>query len=98
VIRRARRVVAQRRARIARRGLDFADRLSERNHRPRTRKLTAPLRGDLVLDMDCRHAGRLEFLDRAPDVDRVAVTGVGVADQRNVDARGDPVRVARDQR
>ena len=44
--------------------------------------------------MDRRDAGRLELFDRAAHVDRVAVTGVGVADERNVDARGGAMRVA----
>src|SRR5450759_2700040 len=54
----------------------------------------------LICDADTGYgnAGSLELLDRAPDIDCVAVTGIGIADQRNVDAGRDAVRMARDQR
>jgi hypothetical protein len=55
--------------------------------------VTALLGGDLVLDVDPGHPGRLVGADRADHVQRVAVAGVHVGDHRDVHARGDPARV-----
>ena len=86
---------------IAARGerrFDLADVLVHFDDRPRARKMPAALGRDLVFEMDRRNARRFELRDRAAHVHRVAVAGVGVADERNVDARRDAMRMARDQR
>jgi hypothetical protein len=56
-------------------------------------QVAAALRGDLVLDVQRRHAGRLVHLHGAPDVQRVAVAGVRVGDQRDVEDRGQVARM-----
>ena len=46
-------------------------------------EVTAPLRERLVLELDRGDAGALVLADRPDHVDRRAVAGVGVRDQRN---------------
>ena len=48
---------------------------------------------DLVLELDPGDAGLLVELHGADDVDRVAVAGVGVGDDRDVDGGDDPAGV-----
>ena len=48
------------------------------------REKTASLGKHLVLDVQCRHAGVLILAHGAPHVERVAVAGVGVADDGDV--------------
>ena len=48
---------------------------------------------DLVLEMDRGDTGLLVLLHRADHVDRVAVAGVGVGDERQLDGLSDAVRV-----
>ena len=47
----------------------------------------------LIFDVDRGDAGAVEFLDRAKDVDGVAVAGFGVADDGNVDRVDDFARL-----
>ena len=56
----------------------------------------AALREDLVLDVDAADAGADELVHGAPHVHRVAVAGVGVAEQRDADRPRDVPRVHHD--
>jgi hypothetical protein len=47
----------------------------------------------LVLELDAGDPGLLVELHGADDVERVAVAGVGVGDDRDVDGGGDPAGV-----
>jgi hypothetical protein len=55
--------------------------------------LPAPLGRHLVLDVQCRDAGRLVLANGPLHVERVAVAVVGVGDQRHRQRRGQPPRV-----
>ena len=46
--------------------------------------MAAALGRDLVFDMDRRHAGPLKFSHATHEIHRVAVTGVGIGDDRNL--------------
>ncbi len=46
--------------------------------------MAAALGRDLIFDMDRRHAGPLEFPHTTHEIDRIAVTGVGIGDNRNL--------------
>jgi stage V sporulation protein SpoVS len=46
-------------------------------------KVTAFLRKRLVLDLDAGGAGALQGANRAHDIDRVAIAGVGIDDDRD---------------
>ena len=52
-------------------------------------QVAAALGRDLVLDVQRGHASRLVRLHRAPHAERVAIAGVGVGDDRQVDLLDD---------
>jgi hypothetical protein len=51
----------------------------------------------LILHVDRRDTGRLELLHGTTYVDRIAVTGIGIADKRNIHACRDAPGVIRDE-
>ena len=53
------------------------------------RQMAAALGQQLVFELDGRGAGRFELDDRPLDVHRGAEAGVGIDDQRQLDAAGD---------
>ena len=55
--------------------------------------MAASLGEDLIFDMDSCDTGPLEFLDRAKHVQLIAITGIGVTDQRNRNRIHDPGRI-----
>jgi len=56
--------------------------------------MSASLRVDLVLYMDCRDSGVGQNTDRAGDINRAAIAGVSICDHRGVDnAANTPVDV-----
>ena len=65
-------------------GLDLADHLGL-GHELLAFVVAAFLRGDLVFEMKSGDAGLLVFAHAAHHVDRIAVTAVHVADDRNID-------------
>jgi hypothetical protein len=56
-------------------------------------EVPAPLRGELVLEVQSGHAGGLVRADGARDVDRIAVAVVGVGDERDADRVGQAARL-----
>ena len=72
-------------ARIERR-LDLADHFGGRDQRLVV-EMAATLGKVLILDLDRIGAGALEQADRALDIERIAVAGIGI-DDRDVRARG----------
>ena len=73
---------------------DFGDELVLPDHLF-ARQVAAALGRDLVLQMQPRHSGALVFADGAGDVQFVAIAGVGISDQRQVDRAGDDGGIAR---
>ena len=73
-------------------GPDLADHLVGTDQRLPAH-VPALLRHDLVLELDAGDAGLLVELHGPDDVDRVAVSGVGVGDHRHVDGGHDPAGV-----
>ncbi len=61
-------------------------------HDPLAPHVPAPLGPDLILEEAAGRAGRDQLSDRAVDVQRIAVAGVGVDDDRDRHAHGDPPR------
>ena len=64
------------------RGLDATDHLIHRGDFP-ARFMAAFLRPELIFDLSCANAGALKFAHRAHDVERSAITRVGVGNYGN---------------
>jgi hypothetical protein len=47
--------------------------------------MAAFLRAHLILDVECRDPGFLVFADSADHVDRIAIAGIGIGDDRDAD-------------
>ena len=74
------------------RGRDFRGHLRRRDHLLAL-QVTAFLRHDLVLKMNCGNSRRLELANGPDHVDRISVTGVRIRDHRYLDGLHDPASV-----
>ena len=77
---------------------NFGHGFSKRQHTPIARQLCAALGGNLVFHVNGGHACCFKLFNGALHAHHIAVTRVGIANERQVDTRGHTPGVTRHQR